>query len=104
MHQATLFDLGKDTSKFLAYHEANPHIWKAFERKTFEALNRGFSHYGAQVLFELLRWETGVGSDGKDGFKLNNNWVAYYARLFEARYPEHKGFFRNRRSRADDEI
>lgn len=102
--QLTLFDLGERTSEFLQYHDRHPDIWKAFERKTFEAINRGFRNYGVGAIFELLRWETGVGSDGKDGFKLNNNWRAYYARLFEAKYPQHRGFFRNRESRADTEL
>ena len=100
--QPTLFDLGERTSEFLKYHDANPSIWKAFERKTFEAMQRGFRNYGVGAIFELLRWESGVSADG-DEFKLNNNWRAYYARLFEAKYPQHKGFFRNRKSRADKE-
>lgn len=102
--QPTLFDLGERTSEFLQYHNENPQIWKAFEAKTKQAIERGFRHYGPAAIFELLRWETGVSSNGADGFKLNNTWTPYYARLFEATHPQHRGFFRKRESKADREI
>jgi hypothetical protein len=33
----------------------------------------------------------------KDGFKVNNNYTPYYARLYEAEHPELKGFFAKRK-------
>lgn len=102
--QPTLFDLGPKTSKFLEYHETNPQIWKAFSRKTFQTIDRGFRQFGAKAILEIIRWETGVAADGADGFKVNNTYAPYYARLFAVRYPEHKDFFRMRESAADDEI
>ncbi len=103
MKQPTLFDLGEKTSEFMEYHKANPQIWEAFQRKTFEAIRRGFGHYGARAIIELIRWETGVAADGEDGFKVNNNWPPYYGRMFERTYPEHTGFFRRREAKADED-
>ena len=65
----------------------------------FKTIQKGFKHFGANALFEVLRWQTGV--SGNDKFKINSNYIAYYARAFESKYPEHKGFFRLRKSKFD---
>lgn len=89
---------GAFAAKFVDYHERNPHIFEAFCKRTFEALERGHKHIGAQMIIEVLRWYTRVSAEG-DAFKINNNYAAYYSRMFEAKYPQHKGVFRTRRLR-----
>lgn len=67
---------------------------------TLETIEKGFKHYGAKGIFEIIRWHTGVAANG-DVFDVNNNYTPYYARLFESDYPEHKGFFYKRKSKFD---
>lgn len=92
--------LGLDNAKFCTYHVHNPQIYEAFKTKAHETIDKGFKHYSAKGIFEIIRWHTGVASNG-DCFKVNNNYSSFFARLFEIEYPKYKGFFRNRKSKFD---
>lgn len=83
--------------EFFDYHKQNPEVWVMFKRKALEAIRKGFEHYGSKGIFEIIRWEMG-GNIKADGFKLNNLYTPYYARLFEREYPQYRGFFRNRKT------
>lgn len=65
-----------------------------FEETTLQAIKKGFKHYSAKGIFEIMRWHRGV--SGNDRFKVNNNYTADYARKFMNQYPEFDGFFRCR--------
>lgn len=84
--------------KFQAYHKDNPHIFSNFERYTFELIHAGRKRIGSQMIIERMRWDSAIAGD--DGFKINNNYAAYYARLFEAKHPRFKGLFTRRALRA----
>ena len=88
--------------RFLEYHQANPQVWEAFKRLAFEAISAGRDHYSSRDILAVLRWQTHLRTNDEAGFKLNNNWSPFYARLFEYRYPDHRGFFRKRLSCADE--
>ncbi len=79
--------------KFKIYHAENPQVWEKFEEMALKSARKRV-HFGSRAILELIRWFTAV--EGNDGFKVNNNYAAYYARLFEHRHPEHKGYFRKR--------
>lgn len=81
------------------YDIQNPHIYEAFKEMTFKTIQRGFKNYSANGVFEVLRWHTGV--SGNDEYKLNNDYRAFYARKFAKEFPEHKDFFRTRKSKFD---
>lgn len=83
---------------FKKYDRDNPQIWRAFERFTFEAKNKGFEHYSAKGIFELIRWHTSTTGGGL--FKLNNSFHADYARKMMEVHPAFKGFFRLRELKA----
>lgn len=85
----------KTIDAFLKYHRTNPDIWASFEEKALEIISLGLSHYGAGAIAEVIRYERL--KQGSDGFKINNNYRAYYARVFETKWPEHKGFFETRK-------
>ena len=79
------------------FHKENPKVWEYFVKFTFEVIERGFSKYSVNGVFERIRWETDqADADGKSTFKLNNNYSAFFARWFMDLYPEHSGFFRLR--------
>lgn len=90
-------------AKFAAHHAANPEMWTLFVRFSFEKIGRGFAHYGARDIIHRIRWETDASESGEAGFKVNNIWSPWYARLFHRTYPQHAGFFRTRIARADQE-
>lgn len=87
--------------RFIDFHDNNPHVFEAFAEYTLRTIAKGFEHYGAMGIVQIIRWHTGITTQSKEGFKINNNYVPFYARTFEAVYPEHRGFFRMRSSYAD---
>jgi len=82
--------------KFLEYHRDNAHIYRAFCKYAQEALDAGRKYLGAGMIFERLRWYTLIEARG-DGFKLNNNYRAFYARLWMREHPDRADFFRTRK-------
>mgnify|MGYP000382475859 CR=1 FL=1 len=42
-----------------------------------------------------IRWDREIETQGGD-FKISNDYISFYARLFHARHPQHKGFFRTK--------
>ena len=83
--------------KFEQYHEDNPHVYDLFKHFTFELIEHGAKHYSPQAVIERIRWHTTIQTEG-DAFKINNNWSAYYSRMFMQDYPEHNTFFRKRQT------
>lgn len=79
-------------TNFELYDELNPDVWEAFKKFSDEAKNeKGFLHYSAKGIFEIIRWHTTVRALGK--YKLNNNHAPDYARKMMKEFPEYKGFF-----------
>jgi len=83
---------------FKKYDKENPQIWEAFKKYSWEAKQRGFQYYSAKGIFEIIRWNTAT--NGSDGFKLNNNYHADYARKMMNVYPDFEGFFKVRELKA----
>lgn len=84
----------------LEYHKANPHIWKAFEKFTFQAIGAGRKNFSVQGVIERIRWFSAIESKTGD-FKVNEVMKAFYGRMFEHNHPQHKGFFRKKKSYID---
>jgi len=80
---------------FKVFHRANPEIWVLFQKYSLQIIDRGLKSYGSAAVFERIRWHISVETSGK--VKLNNNFRAYYARMFAVKYPEYSHFFRNRK-------
>ena len=81
--------------QFKEYHADNPQVYELFKRYAFQLINRGFQHYSSKSLFERIRWHNSV-EVVNSSFKLNNNYTAYYSRLFAKDFPEHASFFQTR--------
>lgn len=86
----------KITERFKKFHHENPHIYELFKKMSYQAKAKGFSNIGAQFIGEVMRWESGVKTTG-DIFKINNDYLAYYARMVMDREMGFKGFFRTRK-------
>lgn len=81
--------------RFAVFHEQNPHVADALEALAGQWLAYN-DRVGMKALFERLRWESGIRTNG-DAYVLNNNWTAYYSRLLIARRPEWADAFALRR-------
>lgn len=88
---------GIENKEFLEYHKTNPHLYEAFKQVAFDAMSMGFTSYGANGIFEIIRWKRAERGEGE--FKINNNYAPLFARVFVNEYPHHSGFFRFRKSK-----
>lgn len=92
-------EIAPEESRFRRYHKENPAVYELFVRFTRQAISAGRKRFSATAIIQRIRWETAV--TGNDGFKINNNYSSYYARLFIREYPQHEGFFVTRAGRVD---
>jgi len=79
--------------QWLNWHRKNPEIWKAFEKFTLEAIESGRTKYSHWAIMNRVRWHTDIETTGKP-FKISNDHIAFYARAFVHKYPQHKTFFK----------
>lgn len=77
------------------YHNENPRIYELFKEITFRAIKKGKRKLSATLVVNVIRWERYIETtDQKNGgFKINNDFVPYYARLFMRDFPQHDGLF-----------
>ena len=83
-------DFGK-LEKFKKYHNDSPQIYNNIVQMARQKKTEGFSAYSIRTIWEVLRWNSEI--SGKDAYKLNNNYVPYYARLIMQNEPDLAGFF-----------
>jgi hypothetical protein len=88
---------------FREFHEANPQIFALFKRFAQDAKARR-PRFSARTILHRIRWYTAVETDDPAGFKINNNWSPFYARLLILEDSSFDGFFELRRSKADIEV
>ena len=53
----------------------------------------GYTHYSADGIMHIVRYHAAVNPERDGGFKINNNFVALYARKLVAADPSFAGFF-----------
>ena len=62
-------------------------IWKEFERLALIVWGTGRRKYSAQTIMHVIRWNSEI-ERNKGDFDINNNYIAYYARMFLYQYKE----------------
>ena len=71
---------------FSAYHDKNRYVWDLFE-KFANQMRQLRTKYGAKACMERARWENDSKREWADRpFKVDNNYVAYYARMYNKKY------------------
>jgi hypothetical protein len=79
-------------AEFEKWHKDNPVIWKYFERFSLEAVAKNRKKISHWLIINRIRWEVYVLTTGED-FKISNDFIAFYARLWRKHHPEHKDLF-----------
>ncbi len=82
-------------TKFVEFDTANPKAYRMFDRFAWQAVRAGRTVLSAKAIFERMRWQTFLETTDED-YKLNNNYHAYYARLWMLRNPTSGARFRTR--------
>ena len=84
--------LEKRKRKWWEWHKKNPQVWDKFEEYTLQAINSGRKKYSHWAIINRIRWHNEIETSGED-FKISNDYICFYARLFHARHPQYKDFF-----------
>jgi hypothetical protein len=84
------------------WHSDNPQVWLYFERFAFEAVCfkavcKGKTRISPWLIINRIRCLVSLGAidivtNGAD-FKISNDYIAFYARLWRARHPEYADLF-----------
>ena len=82
------------TQRFNQYHRDNPQVYELFKKFTFMAIRRGHNRLSAWMIANRIRWETSIETFSVEEYKISNDYIALYARMFMHDYPEYNGFFR----------
>ena len=77
---------------FWDWHKANPMVWIYFERFALEAVKHGRKKISHWLIINRIRWEVNIVTTGED-FKISNDYIAFYARLWRALHPDYKDLF-----------
>ena len=84
------------TDKFNQYHKDNPQVYELFKRFTFMAIKRGHNRLSAWMIANRIRWETSIETFSVDEYKISNDYIALYARMFMQDHPQYNGFFKTK--------
>lgn len=82
-------------ARFERFHASNPDVYVELVRLARKLRNQGLDRYGIVGLYEVLRYDRSLSTDGKP-FKLSNDFRSRYARLIMDQEPDLKDFFRTR--------
>lgn len=82
--------------RFKIWHNKNPIVFQLFEKFTLQAIGYGKTKSSAWLIVNRIRWETSIVTRGDD-FKISNDFIAMYSRMFMEKHPEHAGFFTTKR-------
>jgi hypothetical protein len=85
--------------QFRDFHEANPHVFNNLRTLALRLKQQGRTRIGMKMLFEVLRYQYLVHTEG-DSFRLNNNYTSRYTRLLCEKEPSLDGLFEKRSLRS----
>lgn len=91
--------------QFEAFHEANPHIYRALVQIGRELIERGHHKFNLETLWDRMRWllifeRAAPVNEADVRYKLNDIYCSRYARLIMEREQDFAGMFETRRLRA----
>lgn len=85
MFDHNLFDFADQSllKKFKEFHTENPFVFEKFKEYAQKIRKSGHSKYSAWTIINVIRWEKDLSTTG-GVFKINNDFIALYARLLMA--------------------
>jgi hypothetical protein len=99
MKQHTLRFRPTIQQRFEAFHAENPQVFTWFRRFASELLDAGHERLSADMLMHRVRFEVARHWAKSDGWKINNDLVASYAREL-MKEPRFANVFETRRRKA----
>lgn len=82
--------------RFTKFHTQYPKVYELFKAFALDLIRKGHTRIGARMIIERIRWEFATGSKDDMGFKINNDFICHYARLFINEHKEYAEYFDTR--------
>lgn len=90
--ELTLFDNNTIVDRFATFHKNNPRVYLLFCKFCKQLLDEyEFKRIGARMVMERVRWECFTSGRDERGYKINNYFIAHYARKFLSENPQYEG-------------
>jgi len=84
------------------FHYCNPGVYALFKRFALEMIGNGVRKSSPWLIVNRIRWEVALKTVGSE-YKLPNEFIAYYSRLFMRDHPEHGKFFNTKTIKGEDD-
>jgi len=97
-------DTGKLEREFRRFHWQHPEVYEELVRLAREMKARGYERFGIATIYEVARWRSMLRLGPENGFRLNNNHRAFYARMIAAREPDLAHVFRTRQQGVESHV
>lgn len=85
---------------FERFDEAHPDVYEQFVDIALDLKRRGTQHYSADAICHVIRFFRVTSGKDADGWKINNNFTALYARKAIAEHAALAEFFQLRARRS----
>ena len=82
-------------ARFESFHERNPDVYRELVALARAGVFSGRTKLGIGQLFEVLRWTRSIAGlpDGRESFKLSNDYRSRYSRLIMEQEADLAGIF-----------
>lgn len=87
-------------NKFRKFHFKNPHIYQTFSIYSWDAAKAGHQVFSHWLIMNRIRWDSLIQTDGEK-YKIPNEFIAFYARMFMIRHPQLGAFFKIKRMKGE---
>ena len=77
------------SDRFEQFHADNPRVYDLFKNFTDEVINAGYTKFSAWSIIGRIRWETDVVVLTDEPFRISNDFIALYSRLWMKEHPEY---------------
>ena len=84
------------------FHYYNPGVYALFKRFALEMIGNGVSKSSPWLIVNRIRWEIALKTFGSE-YKLPNEFIAYYSRLFMRDHPQYGKFFNTKTIKGEDD-
>lgn len=86
--------LGALLTRWWSWHHAQPAFWQLFERFALQAAQAGRRKFSGWLITNRIRWESlVVQRREEDEYKISNDFIAVYTRLFIRTHPTYAYLF-----------
>lgn len=90
MELETMYRMNK--YEFDRFNKQNPEVFRKFKKYAKQMYKNGRRRYSAWAIINAIRWEEDFTTRGSK-FKINNNFIAFYARKLVKQDKAFKSFF-----------